>query len=89
MSEPLNREDLDALRAEVGETVHELALRADVPARAKEKRDDVVRRVRDGAVHARDVVVEAAPAVAGRPVVLAALAAFLLGLVVIVGRRRR
>ena len=57
------RRDLDEVRAELGETVEELAHRADVPARVRAKRDEMTEQARLQLAHAREVVVEKAPVV--------------------------
>ena len=87
------RQHVDDLREEVGESVAALASRFDVKARVAGKRDDAVATVHqqlgrartaaaDGAVLAKDTARQ-------QPGVLAAVAAALLVLLVIVLRRRR
>ncbi|MBN9099941.1 MULTISPECIES: DUF3618 domain-containing protein [unclassified Pseudonocardia] len=82
------RADLGELRADLGETVEELAHRADVPARAKEKRDEVVGRVQEQAATARTMVAGKAPFLED-PKVLAGIGAVLVALLVVLRRRRR
>jgi Protein of unknown function (DUF3618) len=60
--EELSR-DLRELRAEVGDTVEELAHRVDVPARARAKKDETVERVRQQVARTRAVAADKAPAV--------------------------
>jgi ElaB/YqjD/DUF883 family membrane-anchored ribosome-binding protein len=57
------RRDLDEVRAELGETVEELAHRADVPARVRAKRDEMTAQARLQVAHAKEVVAEKAPVV--------------------------
>jgi transposase-like protein len=88
-----DRQHVDDLREEVGESVAALASRLDVKARVAEKRADAVSTVQqqvgrvrtaaaEGAVVAKDTARQ-------QPGVLAAVAAALLVLLVIVLRRRR
>lgn len=87
------RADLEELRGELGETVEELAQRADVPARARAKKDETVQRVQQQAVRVRDLAQEKAPEaqrlVQEQPAAVAAAAVALLLLVVRAMRRRR
>lgn len=55
------RRDLDALRTGLGETVEELAHRADVPARVRSRRDQATEQVRQQVARARAAVAEKAP----------------------------
>jgi len=57
--------EVEELRAELGDTVEELAHRVDVPARLREKRAETTERVQAQVTHAREVVAERAPAVQG------------------------
>jgi hypothetical protein len=76
-----DRQHVDDLRDEVGDSVAELASRLDVKARVAEKRDDAVAAVSERAAVARDTARE-------RPGVAAALVAAALVLLVFVLRRR-
>lgn len=80
------RADVDELRAEIGETVAELAYRADVPARAREKRDETVQRVQAQVGRAQAVVTDKAPALKD-PRVLAGIGTALVALLVLLRRR--
>jgi hypothetical protein len=57
------REELNGLRAELGDTVEELAHRLDVPARVRAKRDETTAWLREQLVQARAVLAKKAPAV--------------------------
>jgi ElaB/YqjD/DUF883 family membrane-anchored ribosome-binding protein len=57
------RRDLEGVRTELGETVEELAHRADVPARVRARRDEMAEQARLQLAHAKEVVVEKAPVV--------------------------
>jgi hypothetical protein len=59
------RREVDELRAELGDTVEELAHRVDVPTRLREKRTETVQRAQAQVTHAREVVAQRAPAVEG------------------------
>jgi transposase-like protein len=87
------RQHVDDLREEVGESLAELASRFDVKARMTEKRDDAVASVQQGVDRARSTAAEGAAAatdaVRQKPAVVAAAAAALLALLVVVVRRRR
>ena len=69
-----------------GDTVQELAHRADVPQRLREKRAEVSERMQAQVAHAREVVAEQAPAVEKavreRPLVVGGVLAALLFLFV-------
>jgi ElaB/YqjD/DUF883 family membrane-anchored ribosome-binding protein len=88
------RRDLEEVRAELGETVEELAHRADVPARVRAKRDEMTQQARLQMTHAREVVAEKAPVVKQaareRPWLLAC-GALLVGMIIgkLRGRRNR
>jgi hypothetical protein len=43
--------EIEELRAELGETVEELARRADVPSRLREKREETAQRVHEQLAH--------------------------------------
>lgn len=75
------------LRAGLADTVDELAARADVPAWARQKKDETVERVQEQVGRAREIVATKAP-VLEDPKVLAGIAAALLTLVVLRRRRR-
>jgi hypothetical protein len=85
--------DVEQLRAELGDTVQELAHRADVPQRLREKRAETAERVQAQVAHAREVVAEKAPvvedAVRRRPLVVGGVIAALLLLSLRSLRRRR
>ena len=85
--------DVEQLRTELGETVQELAHRADVPQRLREKRAETTERVQAQVAHAREVVAQKAPAVESavreRPLVVGGVLAALLLLFVRSARRRR
>jgi transposase-like protein len=87
------RQHVDDLREEVGESVAALASRFDVKARVAGKRDDAVATVQQQVGRARTAAAEGAVSAKDtarqRPGVLAAVAAALLVLVAIVLRRRR
>ncbi|MDT7580591.1 MAG: hypothetical protein QOK35_1855 [Pseudonocardiales bacterium] len=87
------RQHVDDLREEVGDSVAALASRLDVRARAVERRDDAVASVQQQVGRARTAAVEGAvmakDTVRRQPGVLAAAAAALVVLLVIVVRRRR
>jgi hypothetical protein len=53
--------EVKEVRAELADTVEELAHRLDVPARLRDKRDVTTQRVQQQVTHARDVVAERAP----------------------------
>lgn len=57
------RKDVGELRTELGDTVEELAHRADVPARARARKDEAIRQVQRQLDRARAAAVEKAPAV--------------------------
>ena len=81
------RADLGELRTELGETVEELVQRADVPARAKARRDEIVDRVRTQAADARTVVAAKAPFLQD-PKVLAGIGAAVVASLLLALRRR-
>ena len=87
------RQHVDDLREEVGESVAALASRFDVKARVAGKRDDAVATVQQQVGRARTAATEGAVSAKEtarrQPGVLAAVAAALLVLVAIVLRRRR
>ena len=88
-----DRQHVDDLREEVGDSVAALASRFDVKARVAEKRDDAVATVTEQVGRARTAAAEGAVAARDtarqRPGVLAAVGAALLVLLVILLRRRR
>ena len=85
--------DVEQLRAEIGDTVEELVHRVDVPQRLREKRDEATERVQAQVAHAREVVVEKAPAIEDalrrRPLVVGGVIAALLLLFLRSRRRKR
>jgi ElaB/YqjD/DUF883 family membrane-anchored ribosome-binding protein len=87
------REDLGELRAELGETVEELAYRADVPARLRERRTEVTQRVQQQVATTRRVIADNAPAVQStlreNPALVSGLAAALAFLLLGMMRKRR
>jgi len=87
------REELDTLRAELGETVEELAHRVDVPARVRAKREETTARVQEQVTQAREVIAEKAPTVEAalrdRPGLVAGIALVLSYLLVSRLRRRK
>ena len=87
------RQHLDDLREEVGDSVAELAARFDVKARVAESKDEAVATVHrnlDRARHvAADGVTTAKDTAAEKPGLVAAVVAALLVLLVVVLRRRR
>jgi hypothetical protein len=87
------RDELDTLRAELGETVEELAHRVDVPARVRAKREETTARVQEQVVQAREVIAEKAPTVEAalrdRPGLVAGIALVLSYLLVSRLRRRK
>ena len=87
------RQHVDDLREEVGDSVAALASRFDVKARMAGKRDDAVATVTEQVGRARTAAAEGAVAARDtarqQPGMLAAVAAALLVLLVIVLRRRR
>ena len=87
------RQHVDDLREEVGDSVAALASRFDVKARVAGKRDDAVATVQQQVGRARTAAAEGAVSakdtVRQRPGVLAAVAAAVLVVLAIVLRRRR
>jgi hypothetical protein len=85
--------DVEQLRAELGDTVEELVHRVDVPQRLREKRDEATELVQAQVAHAREVVVEKAPAIEDalrrRPLVVGGVIAALLLLFLRSRRRKR
>jgi ElaB/YqjD/DUF883 family membrane-anchored ribosome-binding protein len=76
MTEQEQRAEIKELRAELSGTVEELAHRADVPARARAKKDETMQRGREWVAQARAWVEQnPLPAAAAA----AALAALLVG----------
>jgi hypothetical protein len=53
--------EVKEVRAELADTVEELAHRLDVPARLRDKRDATTQRVQQQVTHAREVVNQRAP----------------------------
>jgi hypothetical protein len=84
------RQDIEARRAEVGDTVAELATRLDVPARVRAGREDVAAavraRTRTAGSTARRAAGQARSTASERPAVVGA--AVLAVLVVLLARRR-
>lgn len=60
------RADLEQQRRELGETVEELVHRVDVPARARERRDEAVAQVRRYADRTTDAVAQRARQASGQ-----------------------
>jgi ElaB/YqjD/DUF883 family membrane-anchored ribosome-binding protein len=87
------RVELETLRAELGETVEELARRADVPSRLREKREETAQRVHEQVAHARETIAETAPVVQStlreRPALVTGLAVALAFLLISLVRRRK
>jgi len=87
------RQHVDDLREEVGDSLAELASRFDVKARVAERKDEAVAAVHQHVDHARHVAADRAAvaknAAAERPGLVAGAAAALLVLLVVVLRRRR
>ena len=82
--------EVKEVRAELADTVEELAHRLDVPARLRDKRDVTAQRVQQQVTHARDVVAQRAPALSRmlrQQPALAAVIAFLVAS--LLGRRLR
>ena len=88
-----DRQHVDDLREEVGDSVAELASRLDVRTRMTEKKDDAVASVHQQVDRARTAVAEGAVAARDtareKPGVLAGVVAAALVLLLIVVRRRR
>ncbi len=82
------RQDIGAIRADLGATVEELANRADVPARVRARKDETVERVQRRVAHVREVAaaqgpvlrssVRENPLLVGAGAVLVALVTFLI-----------
>jgi transposase-like protein len=87
------RQHVDDLREEVGDSVAALASRLDVKARVAERKDEAVATVHQKVDQARTVAVDRAAAAkdtaAQKPGLVAGVAAALLVLLVVVLRRRR
>ena len=87
------RQHVDDLREEVGDSLAELASRFDVKARVAERKETAVAAVHEHVDRARHVAADRATAAKEtareRPGLVAGLAAALLVLVVVVLRRRR
>jgi ElaB/YqjD/DUF883 family membrane-anchored ribosome-binding protein len=87
------RQHVDDLREEVGDSLAELASRFDVKARVAERKEETVAAVHEHVDRARHVAADRAAAAkqtAGeRPGLVAGIAAALLVLLVVVLRRRR
>ena len=88
-----DRQHVDDLREEVGDSLAELASRFDVKARVTERKDEAVASVSEQVDRARTAVTESAVTARDtakqKPGVVAGVAAALLVLVVILLRRRR
>lgn len=86
------RSDIDELRADLGDTVEELAHRVDVPARVRAKREETTEQVQQQLTQARALVAEKAPAaqaaVREQPAIAGAIALVLSYLLVSRLRRR-
>lgn len=86
------RAELDALRADLGDTMEELAARVDVPARVRARRDEAAVLARTRLARARATLDERAPAVAAtvreQPGIVAAAAVATVTAAVLVARRR-
>ena len=87
------RQHVDDLREEVGDSVAELAARFDVKARVAERKEEAVATVHQNLDRARHVaadgVVTAKDTAAEKPGLVAGVVAALLVLLVVVLRRRR
>lgn len=87
------RQHVDDLREEVGDSLAELAARFDVKARVAERRDEAVAAVHEHVDRARHVAADRAAAAkdtaAEKPGLVVGVAAALLVLIVVVLRRRR
>jgi hypothetical protein len=87
------RQHVDDLREEVGDSLAELAARFDVKARVAERKDEAVAAVHGHVDRARHVAADRAAvakdAAAERPGLVAGVAVGLLVLLVVVLRRRR
>jgi hypothetical protein len=87
------REDLGTLRAELGDTVEELAHRVDVPSRVRAKREETTARVQEQVTQARAALAEKAPtvdaAVRDQRTLIAAISLVLSYLLVSRMRRRK
>jgi hypothetical protein len=88
-----DRQHVDDLREEVGDSLAELAARFDVKARVAERKDEAVAAVHQHVDHARHVAADRAVAAKGiaaeKPGLVAGVAAAVLVLLVVVVRRRR
>jgi hypothetical protein len=85
-----DRQHVDELREEVGDSVAELAARFDVKSRVTEKKDEAVANVHEQVGRARAAAAEGAGTALSNPGPLfGALAALVLLLVVVLRRRRR
>jgi hypothetical protein len=84
-----DRQHVDDLREEVGDSVAELASRFDVKSRVAEKKDEAVATVQEQVGRARVAVADGASTARSNPGALAAVVAALLVLLAIVLRRRR
>jgi hypothetical protein len=87
------RQHVDDLREEVGDSLAELAARFDVKARVAERKDEAVAAVHEHVDRARHVAADRAAVAkntaAEKPGLVAGVAAGLLVLLVVVLRRRR
>ena len=83
------RQHVDDLREEVGDSLAELASRFDVKARVAERKDEAVAAVHQQVDRARHGVVAAKDTASEKPGLVAGIVAALLVLLVIVLRRRR
>lgn len=87
------RQHVDDLREEVGDSIAELASRFDVKARVVERRDEAVASVSERVDRARTAVAGGAAAATDtarrRPAVVAGVAAAVVALAVLLVRRRR
>jgi hypothetical protein len=88
-----DRQHVDDLREEVGDSLAELAARFDVKARVAARKDEAVATVHQHVDRARHVAADRAVAAKGaaaeKPGLVAGVAAALLVLLVVVLRRRR
>lgn len=86
------RGDIGELRADLGDTVEELAHRVDVPSRVRAKREETTEQVQQQLTQARALVAEKAPAaqtaVREQPAIAGAIALVLSYLLVSRLRRR-
>lgn len=84
------RQEIDETRAELGETVHALAAKTDVKARARREVDERKARIGERKARARETAQRAVGNVRSRPLPVATAVVVLIGAaipVIAVGRR--